>query len=85
VHDTADSRLLVEPLEVGVDWIAQEVPFHTSANVWLPLDPTASQKVAEMHDTPAREVPAGLGVDCLFHEVPFHVSASAADTLELLA
>jgi len=35
VHDTPDSPLDVAPLGVGVDWMAQVVPFQFSASVWL--------------------------------------------------
>src|SRR5579871_3092236 len=63
----------------------QAVPSHSSAPPpdVLELEPTASQKLAEMHETPARLIRkplsawAGFAVFCICHTVPFHTSASA--------
>src|SRR5258708_25638175 len=61
----------------------QELPFHISAPApaALELDPTASQKRAETHDTPARLIRRplvarpGFGVFWIFQVTPFHTSA----------
>jgi len=61
----------------------QTLPFHISAPLPAPLelDPTASQKRAETHDTPARLIRrplvarAGFGVFWIFQVTPFHTSA----------
>jgi hypothetical protein len=59
VHDTAvNSGLPRVPLGLGVGWMAQAVPFHRSASVTLPENPTAVQDVADVHDT-ARKPRAG--------------------------
>jgi hypothetical protein len=62
---------------------AQEVPFHTQAAApgFAELDPTASQNVAETHDTPCMSArapelaAAGSGVAWIVQAVPFHPSA----------
>src|SRR5258708_34669736 len=59
------------------------LPSHISAPApaALELDPTASQKRAETHDTPARLIRrplvarAGFGVFWIFQVTPFHTSA----------
>jgi hypothetical protein len=65
----------------------QEVPFQLAANASLtPVSslsypPTASQKRAEVHDTPNSCQPkesTGAGNDCDVHCCPFHVSAMPA-------
>jgi hypothetical protein len=48
-----------------------------SAKAGLP--PSASQNVADTHETPrssAKAVPAGAGTGCTLHVAPFQVSAS---------
>ena len=69
----------------GVACNAQAVPFHFSAPAPAPLalDPTASQKLAEVHDTPLRlmrwppPADAGFAVCWILHLDPFHLSARA--------
>src|SRR5215813_5128428 len=81
-HETPVSRTMNWPLGLGAACALQDVPFQTSAsgNSPEPLSetPTASQNVADVHDTAnsAADVePAGLGTDWIFHEVPFQTSA----------
>jgi hypothetical protein len=70
VHDTPASTLASAPLGLGVDWMAQAVPFQRSASVTAaPLIveefPTAVHAEADVHDT-AENAPvgaSGLGVD----------------------
>jgi len=77
VHDT-DVRA-----PPGTTCRLQALPFHISAPLpaLLELDPTASQKRAETHDTPARLIRrplvarAGFGVFWIFQVAPFHTSA----------
>jgi len=68
-QDTAHRSALGDPAGVGVDWIAQVLPFHRSARVLLGLpisvNPAAVQAVADGHDTPFKPEkagPWGLGV-----------------------
>jgi hypothetical protein len=64
-------------------WAAHEVPFHSQAAApgSAELEPTASQNVAETHETPcmSARVPevasAGSGVAWIVQAVPFHPSA----------
>ena len=81
-HDTAPSMAIVALAGIGVDCGVHTVPFHISANGTVPdapkYWPTASQNVAEVHDTwcrVAESEPAGKGTDCDAQEVPSHVSA----------
>jgi hypothetical protein len=72
VHDS-------RPPPPGIACWAHDVPFHISAKMGLP--PTASQKVADTHETAwriARLSPTGTGMGCTLHPVPFQVSASGA-------
>ena len=83
-HDTPLSSASVEPAGPGVSCGRHEAPFHTSASgtraaELVLLKPTASQNVADRHDTlpsPAVVTPAGLGTGCNFQECPRHTSAS---------
>ena len=50
-QDTPPRKVFRPPLGVGVVWIFQALPFQLSAQVWVLSDPTASQAVAEVHDT----------------------------------
>jgi hypothetical protein len=68
VHDTP-SRLADAGL--GIACALQCDPFHTSP----PLEPTASQKVIETHDT--EFIAASDGTACMRHDLPFHRSATA--------
>jgi hypothetical protein len=80
--DTLSSDLLVVPVGLGVAWMLQVVPFRDSANVTsvpvMSLElPAAVQAVAELHDTPSRELalaPGGLGVTWMLQAVPSHAS-----------
>jgi hypothetical protein len=92
LQDTALSTMSVAPAGFGVTWVAQVVPFHTSTSVTLelcrllPLNPTAVQAVAELHDTAfswLARAPEALGIDWTAHAVPFQSSAKAT-TLPLL-
>jgi hypothetical protein len=90
-HDTASSGLYATSLGLGVDWIAQLVPFQLSASVVsteaVKLSPTAVQTLLDGHDTPSSSLvaaPAGLGVDGIVQLVPFQLSASVNWALELL-
>lgn len=67
------------PVGVGVVWILQEVPFHTSAHVWVSSDPTASHEVEEVHDTALSWLvvePNACGAVSRVQAVPFQCSAS---------
>src|SRR5215813_7857771 len=72
-HETALRKELVGP---GVGCADQEVPFHAAAFSPDGPEPTASQELAETHETDigCTEVP-GITWSC--HEVPFHISAAA--------
>ena len=90
-HDTEERPLAVAPVGLGVVWMDQAVPFHTSANVTatpepLAWRPTASQLVGLTHDTPDSKLvsaPGGLGVTCTPQAAPFHTSANVTATPEL--
>ena len=64
--------------------MVQAVPFHISASVAdfprvLPVCPTASQAVADGHDTPFKKekiAPVGFGAGWMLQEVPFQPAAS---------
>jgi hypothetical protein len=82
VHDTPLRPLSGTPLEFGVDWIDQAVPFHRSAKVCaflneIRLEPTAVQAVGDVHDTALNLTgfPVGLGVVSTDQLVPFQPSA----------
>src|SRR3989442_391568 len=71
-------------LGLGVDWIAQLLPFQRSASVRPPAEvlyhPTASQCVAEEQATLFSVLPVapvGLGAESIAQAVPFHRSARA--------
>lgn len=56
----------------------QPLPFHLSANVALPVWPTATQNLGEEHETPDRLAPrSGLGALCGDHVLPFQLSTRA--------
>jgi hypothetical protein len=56
----------------------QLLPFHRSANVALPVWPTATQKLREEHETPDRLAPwSGLGALCGDQALPFQLSTRA--------
>jgi|SRR5579864_7575499 len=92
-HETPLSAALVAPVGFGVAWMLQAVPFQDSARVEVTLvlleeDPTASQSVAETHDTADRFVnvaPVGVGMVWMLHAVPFHVSARGVEAPVLVA
>jgi hypothetical protein len=76
VHDTALRKLPWDALGLGMDWVVQALPFHTSANVtsWNTLLaelPTASHESAAAHETAVRKELAGPGVGCAVQVVPF--------------
>jgi hypothetical protein len=84
-HDTALKTLNVSPEAFGVGWTDQLVPFHISTSLaeWLVAVtndlPTATQKVADGHDTPCRVAPLepeGTGTLWTAQLVPVHRSAS---------
>ena len=90
VHETASNELSAPPLGLGVDCIAQLVPFQRSARVdsvaLIPLPlakaPTAMQAAADVHDTPAsplKDAPTGLGVgmDGASQAVPSQIAVNA--------
>src|SRR5580700_495098 len=70
-HATPFSSLSVARAGSGVVWMVQEVPFHTSANVFVVpaavlKKPTATHACAPTHDTPWSSLwmeSAGLGVE----------------------
>jgi hypothetical protein len=83
-QDTLLSSASVEPAGPGVACGRHDVPFHTSASgtraaELVLLKPTASQNVADTHDTlrsAADVAPVGVGTDCSFQDRPCHTSAS---------
>jgi hypothetical protein len=85
VHDTLRSPVTSRPpgprtTGLGVLWIVQLVPFQTSASVSpAPVPPTASQAVANVHDTPlsaAPTLPTGFAVLWIVQPLPFQTSAN---------
>jgi hypothetical protein len=84
LHDTPARELPRAPLGMGVFWMVQALPFQRSASgtvvpALLVYDPTAVHADADVHDTPARELPCaplGLGVDWTAHVLPFQRMAS---------
>ena len=85
----ADAQETVPRVEIpwpagpGTDCTCQDVPFQVSASGTSPApvlkDPTASQNVADVHETPESPAdvdPAGLGTDWSVQEVPSQASAS---------
>lgn len=86
VHETVLNCSKLKSPAFGVDCRLQEVPFHVAASVILTptvpskYDPTASQKLADVHDTPVSSAPkelVGTGNGCHVHCSPSHVSAMA--------
>ena len=78
VHDTPDRELEVAPLALGVGWIAQLLPFQSSASVAPPPPPTAMHSLAEMHETSLSPLEPDVGVDWIAQLVPSQCSATAA-------
>ncbi len=84
VQDTPVRELLVAPAGAGVGRMVQVVPFHDSTSCigllgTVKYRPTAVQAVADVQDTPLRELlvaPAGLGVVWMVQVVPFHTSTN---------
>jgi hypothetical protein len=79
-HETAESRPL---LSVGVAacWIVQLVPFQNSASaagIGLVEKPTAVHDVADVHETPSKELFGTAGVVWIVQLVPSQNSASGA-------
>ena len=75
------------PTSLGVVWIFQLVPFHSSTKlVWAPVsdaaDPTALQVFASAHDTTVSRtkklVPIGFGVGWIFQAFPSQTSANVS-------
>ena len=83
-HETLFKLAPRVPDGLGVVWVAQLAPFHTSARVRmgpeLPREnPTAVHAVDEVHETPLRlacVTPGGLGVGWIAH--PDAASAAIA-------
>jgi hypothetical protein len=71
-HEDADRQatalnwLSAAPEGLGVDWMLQVLPFHTSARISVtpPLldEPTASQNKVDVHEMPASCPPPGSGM-----------------------
>jgi hypothetical protein len=91
VHETA-FRVYPALREPGDGWMLHFVPFHCSATVPRPLPepsrtptpPTAVHAVADVHDTPFRELvgaPAGAGIGWMRQLVPSHRSAITCPAL----
>src|SRR5437588_10099671 len=81
-HDTA---VRYAPSGLGMVWIDQLDPSHTSANVPALEFPTDVQALADGHDTANSELfdaPAGVGVGWIDQLDPSHASASVPE-LEL--
>src|SRR5215469_18152892 len=78
-QETPLSWLLSAPLAFGVDWMLHALPFHTSARISVtpPLldEPTASQKVGDVHESPASCPPPGSGMVTIVHVPPARASA----------
>src|SRR6267154_239332 len=80
--EVQDTEVRLPP---GTACSAQLVPFHISAPppAVAELEPTASQKTAEAHDTPFKIIRtpltawAGSGVLWIRQVLPFHISARA--------
>src|SRR6266566_7753804 len=88
---TPERRLALAPAGLGLDWIAQLLPFQRSARV-RPTPalfveyPTAVHRVVEGQATPRSRLlvaPLGLGVDWTAQLLPFQRSASVTITPEL--
>jgi hypothetical protein len=91
-HDTALKRVAVALATFALALIDHAVPFQCSVKVLvtklLEYDPTATQLVADAHDTPTRvmPLPTGLGDDLIDHPSPFQCSINvlvAFDVVEL--
>lgn len=82
IHDTPSNWLISRRGGLGVFWIFQWTPFHTSARVvstneLCRKDPTAVQEVGDVHDTLYRLLPPifmGLGTCWIVHVFPSHAS-----------
>jgi hypothetical protein len=89
VHDTPD-RPLSNARGLGVGWIVQLLPCHSSANVTptaVSAPPTAVQAVLDVHDTPDNRLksePAGLGVDSIVQLLPCQRCANVTKMPALL-
>jgi hypothetical protein len=87
-HDTPTRALLAATVGLGVGWIDQFAPFPSSANVptvpaWLVENPTAAQKLRDVHETPSSPLPlapAGFGVGWIDQLVPSRRCASVTST-----
>jgi hypothetical protein len=79
VQETPLSELLVAPLGLGVDWMDQLLPFHTSASVCVVelgvAWPTASQKLADVHEMVLSRPPPGSGMVTTVQVLPLRTSA----------
>src|SRR4029077_18556783 len=76
VHDTPLRELPLDPVGLGVAWIAQAVPFQRSARVRPSPCPTAIHAFAALHATARRTLPVDpVGVAWIVHELPFQCSA----------
>jgi hypothetical protein len=76
-QDTARRLLDVDPAGLGIGCALHADPFHIS----LPLEPSASQKVAETHETAPRPVVPGTAWSS--HVVPFHRAANGPTWTEV--
>jgi len=96
VHDTPPSSGFLGPPAPKTLVTDQVLPFHRSANavakgaptetVDLKFVPTATQSVADTHDTLVKEgadAPAGVAAFCTLNALPFHDSNSTATFLAL--
>ena len=90
VHETPANWGDPPPPGLGVVCTVQVEPFHASASVVctppeVARNPTASQLVVDVHDTPVRDIEsADRGVAWMLHVVPFHVSARVACALPVV-
>lgn len=76
-QETPVRSMNVAPAGLGTAWPRHDVPFHRAAP-----KPTASQNVADAHETTSSN-PVDRGSACERHDVPFHRSAKTASVSEL--
>jgi hypothetical protein len=84
VHETLSRLLVWMPEVLGLGVIDQFLPSKVSTMAWggvpstgIPYQPTATQKVGEVHETPARtfiSLLEGFGLGVIDQEVPLKVS-----------
>jgi hypothetical protein len=69
------------PVEIGIDWRVQLLPFHSSLTGRVGVDPTATHAADDVHETLFNSPPPiGFGSDCSDQRDPSQRSANGICT-----